>query len=317
MRTVAEEPGQKYCAAQTSDVNGRSGENVYDEGTEVVNGLMPIKYAPGGDKYTERIGFALDEKATDCVLAFPPISCRLAVLTLAGTVRTHIFSVYTPTEISPDDAKDDFYSNLQAAIDLVPKTDVILLAGDFNAHVGRNRDGWEEVLGRYGIEVNDNGVRLLTFAAANGLMIGNSIFQHKQKHQLTWRAPNGNESALLDYVLVNRRFRTSIRDVRVKREEKRKHYTYHTTELVDPRGANIPTTIPNKAGKSLRVTGGKAAIDLVPKTDVILLAGDFNAHVGRNCDGWEEVLGRYGIGEVNDNGVRLLTFCRKWTDDRE
>ncbi|VDP32931.1 unnamed protein product [Heligmosomoides polygyrus] len=171
----------------------------------------------GGDKHTEGVGFALDEKVTDCVLAFHPISSRLAVLTLAGTVRTRIFSVYAPTEISPDRAKDDFYSNLQAAIDLVPKIDVILLAGDFNAHVARNRDGWKEVLGRYGIgEENDNGVRLLTFAAANGLVIGNSIFQHKQKHQLTWRAPNGNESVLLDYVLVNRRFRTSIRDVRVK-----------------------------------------------------------------------------------------------------
>ncbi|VDP24432.1 unnamed protein product [Heligmosomoides polygyrus] len=120
----------------------------------------------GGDRHTEGVGFALDEKATDCVLAFHPISSRLAVLMLAGTVRTYIFSVYAPTEISPDDAKDDFYSNLQAAIDLVPKTDVILLAGDFNAHVGRNRVGWEEVLGRYGIgEVSDNGVRLLTFAA--------------------------------------------------------------------------------------------------------------------------------------------------------
>ncbi|VDO60213.1 unnamed protein product [Heligmosomoides polygyrus] len=66
----------------------------------------------GGDKHTEGVGFALDEKATDCVLAFHPISSRLAVLTLAGTVRTHIFSVHAKTEISPDEAKDDFYSNL-------------------------------------------------------------------------------------------------------------------------------------------------------------------------------------------------------------
>lgn len=63
------------------------------------------------------------------------------------------------------------------------------------------------------MEVNDNGIRLLTFATANGLLIENSIFQHKQKHQRTWRAPNGSESALLDYVLVSRGFRTSINDV--------------------------------------------------------------------------------------------------------
>ncbi|VDO87169.1 unnamed protein product [Heligmosomoides polygyrus] len=169
-----------------------------------------------GDKHTEGVGFALDENAVNCVLAFHPISSRIAVLTLSGTTRTDIFSV--PTEIGPDDAKDDFYNSLRTAIDLVSKTDVILIAGNFNARVGRNRSGWEEVLGRHGVgEVNDNGVRLLTFAAANGLLIGNSIFQHRQIHQLTWRTPNGTDSALLDYVLINRQFRTSISDVRVKR----------------------------------------------------------------------------------------------------
>ncbi|VDP25790.1 unnamed protein product [Heligmosomoides polygyrus] len=45
MRTVAEEPParQKYRAA--NGVAGRSAEIVYDEGTEMVNGLIPIKYA--------------------------------------------------------------------------------------------------------------------------------------------------------------------------------------------------------------------------------------------------------------------------------
>ncbi|VDP39372.1 unnamed protein product [Heligmosomoides polygyrus] len=45
MRTVVEEQPeeQKYCVAQTNDVTGRSGENIYDKGTEVVNGLMPTK----------------------------------------------------------------------------------------------------------------------------------------------------------------------------------------------------------------------------------------------------------------------------------
>ncbi|VDP24744.1 unnamed protein product [Heligmosomoides polygyrus] len=44
MRTVVKEQpeGQKYRAAQTSDVTDRSGEHVYDEDTEVV---MPLKYA--------------------------------------------------------------------------------------------------------------------------------------------------------------------------------------------------------------------------------------------------------------------------------
>ncbi|VDO60088.1 unnamed protein product [Heligmosomoides polygyrus] len=49
MRTGAEEQPQEqeYCAALTNDLTGRSGENVYDGHTEVVNGLMAMKRAAG------------------------------------------------------------------------------------------------------------------------------------------------------------------------------------------------------------------------------------------------------------------------------
>ncbi|VDO63596.1 unnamed protein product [Heligmosomoides polygyrus] len=46
MRTATDQPeGEKYCAAQANGVTGGSGENVYDDHTEVTNGLMPIKHA--------------------------------------------------------------------------------------------------------------------------------------------------------------------------------------------------------------------------------------------------------------------------------
>ncbi|KAK6056885.1 hypothetical protein COOONC_05605 [Cooperia oncophora] len=40
---------------------------------------------------------------------------------------------------------------------------------------------------------------------------------HARKHQLTWRNPSGHDSAVLDYVLINSRYRSSLKDVRAMR----------------------------------------------------------------------------------------------------
>ena len=84
----------------------------------------------GGYKHIEGVGFALDQRAMKSVIAFEPHSSRLVVLTLSGTVPTHIFSVYALTEASPDETRDNFYTELQNAIDIIPQTDLIIIAGD-------------------------------------------------------------------------------------------------------------------------------------------------------------------------------------------
>lgn len=51
-----------------------------------------------------------------------------------------------------------------------------------------------------------------------------------------------------------------------------------------------------------------AALRKVPQHDKILLLGDFNARVGGNSDIWDGIIGRHGIGNVNANGLRLLSL---------
>ena len=38
----------------------------------------------------------------------------------------------------------------------------------------------------------------------------------------------------------------------------------------------------------------------------IALLGDFNARTGADADSWTSVLGRFGVGKINENGQRLL-----------
>ena len=49
--------------------------------------------------------------------------------------------VYAPTNDAKDDDKEDLYQSLQTAINKVPKRDLLLLMGDFNAKVGAVREG--------------------------------------------------------------------------------------------------------------------------------------------------------------------------------
>ena len=46
-----------------------------------------------------------------------------------------------------------------------------------------------------------------------------------------------------------------------------------------------------------------------PPSDKLVILGDFNARVGRDYSSWEGVLGRHGVGKINDNGLVLLSKC--------
>ena len=74
----------------------------------------------------------------------------------------------------PEAEKDRFYDQLNAVVAKIPLSEVLIPGGGWNGHVGRAADGFEEVHGGYGYGVrNDEGGRLLDFAVAHDLVIGN------------------------------------------------------------------------------------------------------------------------------------------------
>ena len=157
---------------------------------------------------------------------FLPISehiIRIRVKTHLGYAT--IIAVYAP--VNPPNGtsearapSDAFYEQLHSTLASAPSRDMTLILGDFNAHVGNRTSQWQSVIGPYGPdEVNANGERLLDFCANNNLIVSNSWFQHKSIHQLTWYR-NGDRSQpghMIDLVLINRKFRSSMLDTRVFR----------------------------------------------------------------------------------------------------
>ena len=47
----------------------------------------------------------------------------------------------------------------------------------------------------------------------------------------------------------------------------------------------------------------------LPNKDVNIVMGDMNAKVGSNNSSYEQVMGKHGLGEANDNGERFISFC--------
>ncbi|CAF3824708.1 unnamed protein product, partial [Adineta steineri] len=134
-----------------------------------------------------------------------------------------IIAVYSP--INPNGSKqateesNAFYAKLQQTVDKVPRGDMLLILGDFNARVGKQQNlTSKNVIGPHAVDkINENGKQLIDFCSHNELIVSNTFYQHKAVHQMTWKHPATKKWHMLDYTLVNKKFRSSVEDVRVFR----------------------------------------------------------------------------------------------------
>ena len=78
--------------------------------------------------------------------------------------------------------------------------------------------GNENVMGTNGCgEMNENGFLFAEFCQTQNLVLDGSIFLHKGIHKLTWTSPNGVTKNQIDNITIDRRFRRSLKDVKVRR----------------------------------------------------------------------------------------------------
>jgi len=104
-------------------------------------------------------------------------------------------NAHAPTEDKSDIEKDDFYDGLRNLYDACPKHDVKLITGDLNAEIGKEAIHYSTI-GKeaYHQESNENGKRLIHLAASRNMVIGTTLFPHKDIHKITWRTPDVHHS---------------------------------------------------------------------------------------------------------------------------
>ena len=102
-------------------------------------------------------------------------------------------------------------------MDRTPKGDIFVIIGDFNAKVGQRIGGNKGTMGDHGLgKQNEAGERLIEFCDGNNMSIMNTWFEQPKRRLYTWTSPDGKHRNQIDYILINKRWKSTINDVRTK-----------------------------------------------------------------------------------------------------
>ena len=113
-----------------------------------------------------------------------------------------------------DSVKDLFYENLQWTLTKISASEILLVFGNFNGHIGKTADGYEGGHGGKGFgRRNLEGEGIFEFAEAHNLVVSNSLFTKRESHLVTFQS--GENQSQIDYILVKRQNVKLVRDVKV------------------------------------------------------------------------------------------------------
>ena len=146
------------------------------------------------------VGILLSPKAMKCLNNIEKISPRIVAATFNGNPATTVISCYSPTNTSDEQDVITFYDELSALTHHVPKHNILLVAGDLNAHLAQNFS--------YHDCTNRNGEYLSDYQNENSLLCLGTHFQKPKTKLWTHKSPRGS-LAQLDYIFVNKKWKNS------------------------------------------------------------------------------------------------------------
>jgi exonuclease III len=107
--------------------------------------------------------FIVGKKLRNNVIDFWPINERICALHMKTKFHNMwLINAHGPTEEKVEDIKDDFYKTLEHIYNALPKNDIKLIVGDFNAKIGEE-EIYKGIIGKHSLHAisNDNGERAI------------------------------------------------------------------------------------------------------------------------------------------------------------
>ena len=128
----------------------------------------------------------------------------MIVATFTGNPRATIISCYCPTNVTEETELIAFYDELSSLVRSILKQNVLVIGGDMNAQIGKNRNH------KFSLHnsSNRNGQHLTDFTIENRLTCLNTRIQKKERKLWTYAYPN-NIKTPIDYVLIYKKWNNS------------------------------------------------------------------------------------------------------------
>ena len=153
------------------------------------------------------VGILLSSTAAKSLTNIETITSRIMIATFSGNPQTTVIFCYSPTNTAEEKEVEDFYGELTSLIRQVPKHNVLIIGGDFNAKVGRT-DGFTFA---YHETTNRNRQYLTDLPHENNLTCLNTRFQKTSNKTWSYTYPNEHK-AQLDYIIINNKWKNSAHD---------------------------------------------------------------------------------------------------------
>ena len=98
----------------------------------------------------------------------------------------HVISAYAPQGGKTQEEKEEFWGMMDDSIgnipENIPENEILIIGGDLNRYVGRERNGFEDVMGIDGYgERNADGENILEICQSRQLKILNTMFKKEDK----------------------------------------------------------------------------------------------------------------------------------------
>ncbi|GFY23699.1 craniofacial development protein 2 [Trichonephila clavipes] len=155
-----------------------------------------IVYSCDKNKHIFGTAFILSKRLRPFLIDFVTKSPRPCKIRIRGTFFNYSFvNIHAPTEDKDRDA---------------------------NAKIGTEKE-FKQIVGKSSLHdlSNDNGKRLIDFAADYNMAVPSTMFQHKNIHKITCRSPDRSTCNQIDHLLVDSRHKSDVLDAR----------TYHGANL--------------------------------------------------------------------------------------
>ncbi|XP_016579031.1 uncharacterized protein LOC107876677 [Capsicum annuum] len=121
---------------------------------------------------------------------------------------------YAPQVRLGEEVKESFWEALDEVVRSMPSSKKIVIAEDFNGHIGVSHGGYNEVHEGFGFsERNGEGVALLDFSRAFGFVVVNSSFPKKEDHLITFQRASAKTQ--IDFLLLRKGDRVLCKDCKV------------------------------------------------------------------------------------------------------